>query len=78
MNPHPPQCSCRVCKYQRKRGIKPERAITEAGDEDDEEDFNYECTVCGTKTALEDYQKRTVGWCDDCSEIQYHEHLSDD
>jgi len=46
-------------------------------DSDDSPEPNYSCQVCGEKTHINDYQKHTPAWCDDCCCIQRHKKLAE-
>lgn len=45
------------------------KAIREIGD-DNEPSANYKCPFCGGHTFIDDYQKRTPSWCDNCGEVK--------
>jgi DNA-directed RNA polymerase subunit RPC12/RpoP len=50
--------------------------------EDIEEAFeeiagSHECTNCGTRKDVNDYQKETPSWCDDCGSVKVHRRVEE-
>lgn len=53
------------------------RELSDSDNIDDEPDPNYVCRNCNQKRYINDYQKYTPAWCEECCAINRHKKLAE-